>query len=906
VRFERWLRTIPLRLRALVRGRDMDRELDEELRDYVERATAQHAANGLAPDAARRAALIALGGFEQRKDACRDARRVQVVEHLGQDLRYGARMLRRSPGFTAAAVISLALGLGATTAIFTAVNALLLRALPVRDPGRLVILRGYNFPYPQFEKLRDRLQPIGEVAGSYLTDRFDRPPGGERRQVRVGLVTGNYFSMLGVPAAAGRMIASGDDRAGAPPVAVISDAYWRRALDGAPNAVGQSVQLGASSFLVVGIAAKAFTGDWLGRSTDLWVPYAAATLVMPEVPALARFPARVFARLSDGVTRDRAHAFAEPVYRRVLEEDLGPSSTPGQREQAARASIVLESAASGFSPQRGPLSESLAILFVVVALVLVIACANVGNLLLARASARRREIALRLALGAGASRLVRQLLTESLLLACLGGTAGLLCAQWATTFLAGIIAAGPAAMRSDVASPAFVAVALDLHPDARVFAFAFALCLVTGVLFGLVPALRVTKPDLVRGLGARDAGAGAFVGRLRVPRLLVVAQVALSLILLIGAGLFVRTLHALRSGDLGFDRDHLLLVWTDAAQSGHIGSGAVTFARDVRDRLSGVPGVVSASVSNGGILQGGDWGAPSELTRIEGHAPKTGLILRRVAVMPGFFGTVGMPLVAGRDFTEQDANAAPRVAVINETMARFFFGGENPVGKRYGGSNENGYPVEIIGVVADAKTGTPRDRTGVNYVPYQQYEGRLFRGPLSIAVHTAGDPSLAAPSIRDALRLFDPALPILKIDTIDQQIDDVLVQDRLVTSLSTGFGAIGALLACVGLFGLLAYAAALRTGEIGVRLALGATRASILRMMLGESLRLVLAGVAVGVPAAFALTRLLDARLFGISAADPLTMGAAVALMIGVGVLAGALPGRRASRVDPVVALRCE
>jgi predicted permease len=628
--------------------------------------------------------------------------------------------------------------------------------------------------------------------------------------------------------------------------------------------------------------------------------------VMPEFPtALVNGGSwvRILARLKPDVTLQQAQAAAETLYQEDFHESW-PHPTPQQVQFMVGSHVVLRPAGNGFSPERDSLWQSLTILMSVAGLVLLIACANVGNLLLARAAARRRETALRLAIGAGRGRIVRQLLTESVLLSAMGGLAGFLFSAWGTRVLASAMTAGPVAMDSRVLSQSLI---FDLHPDWRVFPFAAALCLLTGVLFGLAPAIRsgVRSANASLAAALTERGPGGSDG-CRLAKLLVISQVALSLILLMEAGLFVRTLRNLRTQDLGMDRKRVLLVWTAPGQTGRQGVALAQFVRNVQERLSAVPGVLSASMSNHGPLEGGDdSGSRSEFVKIPGQPPKPGMLLMRVAIAPGFFETAGMPLLAGRGFSERDTDNSPLVMVINESMARFFFGDRNPVGQHLATSPiDTGFSIEIVGVVADAKHGSARDRRGIEYVPYRQVVG-LMR-TMCIELRAAGPAAGIAAKVRQELRAIDPNLPILRMDTLDEQLSDVLAQERLIAAPSVAIGALATLLACLGLYGVMSYGVARRTNEIGIRMALGAQRGDVLSMILKETLALILAGTVIGVPAALVATRLIANRLFGVSAGDSVTIGCVVLLLFAVAALAGFLPAQRAARVDPLVALRHE
>jgi predicted permease len=843
-----------------------------------------------------------------------------MISDLWQDTRYGLRMLRRSPGFTAVAVLSLALGIGANTAIFTVIDALMLTKLPVREPERLVILYTAEPGSPsvarlaslsEFQKYRSLTQVFAGVAAISNLDRFNLtvngPTGGsDVGLARVALVSGNYFSVMGVNPLVGRTLNPDDDRiAGGQPVTVISYTFWERRFMRASDVVGRTVTMNGTTYTILGVTPQGFSGELVGRPTDLWIPIVMQAQVMPEYPNMLTSGGvwlHLLGRLTPGVTMQQAQAMGQIVYQQNMRE-FWPNPTPSQAQYMERAHLEIKSAANGYSPQRDSFEPSLVILTIMIGVLLLIVCTNVANLQLARSEARQREIALRRALGAATNRIVRQLLTESSLLAVMGGGLGLLFCIWAATALSTTIPLGPVQMDSRELSQW---ISLDLHPDWRVFAFTAALCLVTGILFGLASVIRGSKTSLSPSLTGRGADSGKSGARFAPGKLLVIAQVALSLVLLIGAGLFVRTMRNLRAVDLGVDRQHLLLVWTSPGQTGRQGPALANLIHTLQDRISSLPDVISASASRTGLLTGTpeSSGAPSEDMKVEGQAPKAGLLAVLVQIAPQYFETIGSPLLLGRDFTERDTETSPQVVIINQTMARFYFGDQNPIGKRIGFSREVGTPWEIVGVVKDVKFGTPREKKIVIYSPYRQQINSLRN--TCMLVRTVGNPSNVAALVRHELRDIDPNLPVLRIDTIEEQLNDVLVQERLLSALSSFFGAVAVLLACLGLYGVVSYGVARRTNELGVRLALGATPGKVLGMVLKESLWLVVVGIVIGVPIALAATRLISARLFGISSADPLTIALAVSLMIGVASLAAFLPALRAAKVDPLVALRYE
>jgi predicted permease len=932
MRFERWLYTVPLRLRSLFKRRRVDEELDEELRDHVERTAQALVARGFSPSDAHLAALKGMNGLAQRRDECRDARRVRVVEDLLQDLGYAVRVLGRSRGFTAVAVLSLGLGIGANTVIFSVIDALLLRELPVKQPGELVTFRWddgssgpatsfLEFAYPAFAEFSKSPTVFSSVAGSWIIGRSNIRIGGpaeavDAAPVAVALVSGNYFDTLGVRAALGRAITVDDDRSpGAHPVIVISDRYWEQRLARTPDVVGRTLTLAETTYTILGVAPPAFSGEWVGTPADLWIPYAMASQVMPEVPGgPRRFPVRMTARLRPGVRLRQAEAAAEVAYRGVEQSLAGPNATIQRLARIGGTRLLLIPAARGLpSPQRDSYTQPLAIVMAVAGLVLLVACANVANLLLARAAVRKREMAVRLAIGASRGRIMRQLLTEHMLLALAGGALGLLLARWSTTALVRMLASGPVSMAAQSSG-----VLLDAHLDSRSLTFAVGLSVATGLLFGLTPAARAARASLSPALNDR-AWPAAGSARFGTGKTLVVVQVALSMLLLACAGLFIRTLSNLRAENLGFDGSRVLLIWAVTGQTGRQAGAMADLWRTVQERLSVLPGVVSASAINGGVLTGSlprVVGRAYEHLHIEGQPPSRPSPVQgsRMFVAPRFFETMGIPLVAGREFGERDGVSPPRVAIINESMARFHFGKRNPVGARVRFAGNESETTEIVGVVRDYVKGTPRAvglQEFTTYFPYRDREalnvGAQTRLRVMMAVvRTAGDPLEVVPRIRREFLAIDSGLPVLRINTVAQQLDEVLAQDRLLSTLSSFFGLLGALLACLGLYGVMAYIVARRTTEIGVRVALGATRGGVLGLILRESLSLVAIGLAIGVLAAVGATQLISARLFGVSPADPLTIsGAALALMV-VASVSAFVPAHHASRIAPIRALRCE
>ncbi|HEV2690539.1 MAG TPA: ABC transporter permease [Bryobacteraceae bacterium] len=902
------LRSLQLRMRALWRKR-LQRDLDDELGYHLEMAIQDKIAAGADPGEARYEALRELGNATVYKERSHEMFSFARMETVLQDVRYALRGLAKSPAFTAVVVLSLGLGIGANTAIFSVLDTLLLRPLPVNHPEQLVTLtrvdpaRGSanNLSYPMFERFRELNQIFADVSALWQIERANVAIGGtgggvESKPLIVDLVSGSYFSMLGVNAAAGRVFTADDDRIpGGHPVAVISYRYWDRRFGRNGDVVGRTINISNTVYTIVGVAAKGFSGENISEPSDVWIPMAMQSQAMPDRPGLLTHPTSMWmtniARLQPGVSAKAAQPLAQVLFQQMMKDRAGPAASPQVLQRLAQQHMELRQAGTGFAVQREIFGQPLKVLMIIVGLVLLIACANVANLLLARAAGRQREIAVRLAIGAGRSRIAQQLLTESLLLASMGGVIGLALALWGTNLLLAMAGSGRAPMN------------LEVPIDWRVLGFTAALCLITGILFGLAPATSASKVSLTPALSERGAGSAGVVGRFSLGKLLVISQVALSLLLLIGAGLFTRTLTNLKSQDLGFAREHVWLFWITPPSKSD-GAPLAKLFDTVQQRISNLPGVVSASPSRNGLLSGF---VGIRQVGVEGYTPKSDedMGAQWSLVAPKFFDTIGMRLLLGRDFTDRDNEKAPRVAVINETMARDFFAGQNPVGRRFGMGGDEENAIEIVGVVQDSKYFSLRDKNvRMVYLPYRQDTAHLIM--MCLAVRASGDQPGFTGRIRDEIRGIDPALVIPRIDTVEQQVDATLVEERLVAVLSGFFGVLAVMLACLGLYGVMAYTAARRTNEIGIRMALGATRSEVLTMVLKESLLLVALGIAIGVPATLAATRLVSSLLFGIRASDPLTIAGGAALMIAVAALAGFLPARRAARVDPMIALRYE
>jgi len=829
---------------------------------------------------------------------------------LFQDLRYALRMLLKNPGFTAVAVLTLALGIGANTAIFSLLNAVMLRELPVQKPDELVLFgtgraRGSTddfastkvYSYLFYRELQQKNQVFSNVSAA-LSILFGGMHGaigdsGSLKPMNVQLVSGTYFPTLGVRPLLGRAFTEAEDEpAGGHPVAVISYSWWKRRFARDTSILGKTVKLGSTVYTVIGVAPPEFFGTEVGESPDLWIPLSMEKQVSPGWNGLDNkwFESLyVLARLKPGVSTKQAEANVNLLARDIWHEFAGPVLTKEQQQTLQRAHIELTSVARGVSHLRLEFSLPLQILMVVVGLVLLIACANIANLLLARATSREREIAVRLAIGASRMRLVRQMLTESLLLALVGGALGVLFATWASDALLRMVSTGPEPLP------------LNIAPDPRVLAFTFLVSLATAILFGIAPALRGTRVDLTNSL---KAGRGAVaLGRNPLAKTLIVSQVALSLVLLIGAGLFLRSLVKLAHVDTGFARDHVLLFAIDPVDVGYKEDARLAdLYQQIEQRVSAEPGVRAASISFFTFNQG-EWS--SDVVAQGGPPPdKTPNVTHNV-VGPSYFTTMSIPLLVGRVFGPQDTATSPKVAVINETMAKEFFPGGSPIGRHFGIGDDpkHSTDLEVVGVVKDAKYVSLREEPGpAAYYPYTQRVAYYY----DLEVRYSGDLKATVAEVRRAVGEVDHNLPVTYQDTLAEQVDQSMASESLIARLSAFFGMLAVFLACIGIYGLMSYAVTRRTSEIGVRMALGAGRSKVLWLVMRESLLLVGLGLVIGLPAALAGDRFVSKMLFGLKPTDPVSMAGSAILLLAFAALAGYLPARKASRVDPMVALRYE
>ena len=901
------MRQILRKLWWMTQGRRKEAELRDELQFHLEEEAAQAQAAGMITEQSKWAARRELGNVTLLMEETRAAWGWTSLERFWQDLRYAARMLRKNPGFAAAAVLSLALGIGANTAIFSLLDALVLRPLPVAAPERLVQFTntlplwetsasGGNslFSYPQLERLQSQAKTLSGIFAVTGLGRLIVEFHATSALAQGDAATDNFFSVLGIAPQYGRFFSAGEDRAGAS-VAVISHRYWLNRFGADPSIVGSAVTLNRIPFTVIGIAPREFLDIAPGSSPDFWVPLHALDRLNPDrrrwSEALGSW-LLIAGRLRPGMSREQAQAELDGIHRQFLAEQLSVadlSGLPNVQRFVREGRLVLRPAASGlYNGLRDRYAFPLRLLMCVAGMVLLVACANIANLLLARASHRRREIATRLALGASRGRLARQLLTESVLLALIGGALAVPMAWWGSLVLVRMISTGD--------SPA----PLVVDPDWRTFAFAAAASLLTGILFGLAPAIRGTRvdPGPVIKAGMRHAGRHSHT----LDRLLVVGQVALSVVLIAGAGLFGRTLQKLRNVDTGYDRQNVLMVSVDAKLAGYPYDRAGAVYREVLRRLQSLPEVKSASAS---VVRPVDdqFHLVDQVNEVDGGRLPGGSVIRVAwnAISPDYFSTVRTAIVSGRDFTLRDNETAPKVVIVNQSLANRAFPNQNPLGHRLGLAT-------IVGVVKDSLYSGAREqpRPVLYYPLFQHGRDQEYRwGFVSFELRYGAQANLLD-EVRREVTAVDRNLPIFRARTLLAQTEQSMLKERLLAMLSSFFGALALLLACVGLYGLMAYAVARRTSEIGIRLALGARRAHVMWLVLRETLSLTLAGVAVGVPLALWAARYAKSVLFGISTADPLTMAVAAATLIGVAALAGYIPARRALRVDPTVALRYE
>jgi predicted permease len=839
---------------------------------------------------------------------------------LVKDIRYAIRVLIKSPGFAIVGILTLALGIGANTAIFSLVDAALLKQLPVSQPQQLYLFTWqanrkwppnvsqtgnesrFSFSYPAFREFRDRQQALSSVF-AFVPMGFNAQNttvgiNGRPTQANGMMVTGEYFSGLGVTPLLGRAITRGDENPGAPRVAVISYAYWTRRFARDPSIVGRGITVNGLPFTIIGVAPRSFYGVEQGTEPDLWIAFDDLPNLRPwsQKPwgSNSVFSARnwinlnIMGRLKPGVTRGQAEAELNILFHHYLTEDWKP-----QRESEVPG-FSLTPAASGIPYLREALTKPLLILMVAVGLVLLIACANLATLLLARAMARQKEVSIRIALGASRMRLMRQLLTESVLMAVLGGAFGLLLAEWGTRALLALMA-----------SPqnSFV---LPVSPDARVLLFTLGVSVLTGILFGFAPALRASGHDLAVSMRETAANVTAGRDRHRLGRSLVVVQVALSMVLMIGAGLFIRTLMNYQHHNFGFNQTHLLTFGVDPTRAGYRGQRLMNFYSELLRRVRALPGVRSATIIEDAPFSG--WSNNSNIAIVGAPRKPTSPTLRYQAVGPDFFATMGIPIVLGREIKASDTAASPLVAVVDETFVKKFLPNENPIGQRFyfGRRPDPKSTFEIVGVAKPAELTNIQSRLRPKaYLAYAQTPPAML-GAMFFEVRAQGDPRALVASLRETVGEMDTDIPLMGVSTQKEALANALTEQTLFAQLSSFFGILALTLAVIGLYGTMAYTVSRKTHEIGIRLALGATPSTLVGMFVRQGVELAAIGVGIGLAAAWGVTRLAHSLMFGVSATDPLTFAGVSVLLVLVCASACYIPARRATRVAPVTALHYE
>jgi predicted permease len=831
------------------------------------------------------------------------------------DLKFALRTLRRSPLFTLIAVLSLALGIGANTAIFSLMDQLLLRLLPVKDPDSLVMLsqRGSNMggndgeranSYPIYQDYQQRAEAFSDVFCQKVSERVALTLDGQTELVSAEMVSGNYFSALGVKPALGRVFNSQEDDQvyKGHPVITLSYDYWMTRFAGDRSVIGKKVLVNSYPMTIVGVSAAGFSGVDPARSPKIRVPIQMLPMVNPgwEATISARRLqwVRVFARLKPGYSIESAQASLQVLFSQIrrYEASLPEAKnwSPNNRERFLKGTVVVEKAATGYSQLRNSFSTALVVLMWMVGLVLLIACANVGSLLIARAAARQKEIAVRLSIGASQSQLIRQLLVESLVLAAAGGTLGILLAVWITKGLLSLLPTGNSAL------------ALSANPNGRILLFSIGLSLVTGLIFGLAPAFRSTRSNLWSTLKDGAGSVAGTGGAVRFRKVLVTMQVAVSFLLLFGAGLFVQSLQNLRGTKSGFESmEHLLSFQLNPSLSGYTLERAKRYYQETLEHIRALPGVQSAGYARAAVLAGAAWG---DGMLVEGHVAREGENTHAMVnfVSPGYFRTMGIPLLEGRDFGERDVSGTGAVCIVNRTFAEHYFPGRSAVGRRMGSGilRSGKLDVEIVGVAENALFNGPREGSR-RQVFFAEPQERYLAGE-TFYVRTNQDPKQMFGAITNAVRKVDPQIAASEMRTVEAQLDQVLLIERMIAMLSAGFGALATLLASIGLYGVMAFVVARRTKEIGVRLALGAMRGSVVWLVMREVLLLLGLGLAVGIPSALALGRFISAQLYGVKENDPWVAGIAVVVLSLIAATAGLVPARRASRIDPLLALRYE
>jgi predicted permease len=911
-----WIR----RLRYWIESASRSEALRAEMELHLAEKAAELEAAGMTPERARAEARRRFGNVGLKHEESREIWMTRFLSELGQDVRYACRTMTANKAFSALAVLSLALGIGANTAIYSLMESILLRSLPVADPNSLAVLNWHSpppqdankqwshvihglqgifwpgnkgalvsgiFPYGAFETLREENPVFSTLFGYFNGHNKTLTVRGQATSAGTEYVTGEYFRGLAVSPAAGRLIGPEDDRPGAAPVAVISFATSQNRFGGAPSAIGQSILVDNTPFTVIGVAPSEFFGVDPAAAPDLYLPLH-TNLLLDAGGRTERMYAdgnfywiEMMGRLRPGVSMAQAQAALAPRFHQWV---AATATTDGER--AKLPALILNPGAAGLGSLRRQYSKPLYVLLTMVGLILAIACANIANLLLARAAARRREMAVRLSLGAGRFRVVRQLLTESVMLSSLGGAFGVVFAIWGIQALTVLLTNGPRNF--------------TLHAELNwnVMSVTAALSVVCGLSFGLAPAIQSTRPDVMPAL---KNGRGGGSRRL-AQHVLVVAQIAISFLILVAAGLFVQTLNKLHSVQLGYARENILLFSLNARQAGHASAEIVTFYADLRKRFESIPGVSSATLSQSSIISSGRVGSA-----IRGDM-KIGAVeiedARALVAGPRFFTTMQIPILAGREVDERDQRGSKPVAVISEDLARTYFGHENPVGRRITLVDEK-RDLEIIGVSANVRNGGLKEE-GESSMTMFVAASQISPDGMTYALRTAGDPLRYVKSVHEIVREADSRIPVTNVVTQAAEIDRTISRELMFAKLCTGFAVLALLTACVGLYGTMSYNVARQAGEIGIRMALGAQRGAVLWMVLRRVLLLAAVGLAISVPAALSASRLVKSFLFETQPNDPGTLALAGVVLLSAAILAGYAPARRASRIDPLAALRQE
>jgi predicted permease len=905
----RWLVMLQNTLSSLFHRQQREADLDSELRDHLEQEIAANIAAGMSSAEARFAAQRLIGSISLYKEECREAGGTGFIDKLGRDLTLTSRMLRRSPVFTVAAVLTLGLAIGANAAIFSITNQLLLRLLPVKDPNRLVLFnwhgdfiggssRGFSqsFSYPAYRDLRDGNPGVFTGIAAQYQDTVDVSARDAAERAVAEVVSGNYFQVLGVQSAIGRVLTANDDRVkNAEPYVVLTYEYWRRRFGGNPSLLNRVIYVNGYPMTVVGVSQRGFSGFNRDSPSDIFIPMMMKATVTPTWDDMERRNSiwlHIFGRLAPAVTPKRAGVAMSLPFRHVLEQDLASTADSRPRDFADRYmndSLSFSDAAKGNTSFGGVYAKPLFVLLGMVGVLLLIACANVANLLIARGAARQREVAIRLSLGATRASLVRLFLTETFCIALLGELIACVLSVWLVRALVAFLPFEN--MRSGIYA----------KPDLAVFAFTTGITVVTALLFGLIPALQATRINAPTVTKERTS-TSATVGQMRARQALISIQVALSLVLLFAAGLYARSLHALMTADSGMNMSRVVQFTIDPALHRYTSERSRQFFLELQTKISRIPGVACVSASSVPLLASDN---SVNTVHVEGYRPHNGEDMNPGfnQTLPGFFATMGVPLIAGRDFSQTDTGGAHQVAIVNESFVKRFIPHGNPIGLHFGFGGDGPIPFEIIGIVKDFKSGAdlreePRPFTFFSLLQAEK------PGETTYYLRTAS--KVNSTSIRRALHTLDPSLPIYDFKTLERQIDETQFVDRLFAWLSSAFGILATLLAAIGLYGITSYAVTRRTREIGIRVALGARKPEVFRIVIREVMLLTLLGLCLGAPLLYWAARITSAELYGIKPGDAGTIASAILIIITVSALAGLVPARRAAKINPIEALRYE